>query len=293
MSIRFDNRSGGRPGRGRRGPDPLVLWAVAAGGVVVVWMVLIFALGVGGETGVPEEVAQSRQQEGSPTESGGGEDLVDEEGAAISSHPPGSEPGYATPENPEEFRREESARDREDQDEAPLPEGGAANEPASYDPLGISGQEVPLTPADEDRVRAAAAQFVTAAYGYTGEDGEESERGYLAGVSDHALTPEFYASPGAREVKRYAELVRESGTRSAARLERFEIEDVVPEEQAEDGYTQQRVTGYAYFRTADEYNRYGEIEGEERSYRQRLTLERYRAVFKVYSAEQIEEVRGS
>jgi hypothetical protein len=291
MSIRFDNRSGDRPPRGRRRPDPLVFWAVAAGGVIVVWMVLIFAVGVGGETGVPEEVAQSGQQEGFLTESGGKEGLVDEEGTAISSHPLGSEPDYAAPENPEEVRREESVRDRENQGEASLPEGGAANEPASYDPLGISEQDIPLTPADEERVRAAAAQFVTAAYGYTGEAGEEGEREYLAGISDHALTPEFYASPGAREVERYAGLVRESGTRSAAKLERFEIEEVVPEERVEDGYTQQRVTGYAYFRTADEYNRYGEIEGEERSYRQRLTLERYRTVFKVYSAEEIEEVR--
>jgi hypothetical protein len=148
-----------------------------------------------------------------------------------------------------------------------------------------------LLPADKDRARAAVSQFVTAAYGYTGGPGEEGVREYISGVSDHALTPEFYSSPGAEEVKRFDELVRSSGTESAALLDLFDIREVIPERRDEDGYTQQRVVGYAYFRTADEYNRYGEIEGNEKRYRQRLTLERYRAVFKVYAADEIEEVR--
>lgn len=296
MSIRFDNRSPeGRNGRGRRASGSLVFWAVVAIGVVLVWTVGVFAFGVGGSgSNAVKDIVSGGQKESGREQTeplrGMGEAPVADEGIPVSNRPvdPGQE--YAAPEDPDRLERSENGGGGTAVGEEALPEGGASHEPGGYDPLGVSGQEIPLLPADKDRVRATASQFITAAYGYTGGPGEDGAREYISGVSDHSLTPEFYASPGADEIKRYEELVRNSGTESAALLDLFEIQEVVPERREDAEYTQQRVVGYAYFKTADEYNRYGEIEGGEKSYRQRLTLERYRAVFKVYAAGEIEEV---
>jgi hypothetical protein len=286
MSVRFDNRSDG--GR-RKGSGSLVVRAVLAMGAILVWTVGAFALGVGG-SGVEENASSEKMGQGgerASTVQREDEIPASEGGIPVSSRPMDSDGDHAA----ETFELLEDDGDGIEVGGGSLPEGGANHEPGGYDPLDVSGQDVPLLPADKERARAVAAQFVAAAYGYTGGPGEESVREYISGVSDHALTPEFYASPGAGEVERYGELVRSSGARSAALLDLFEIKEVIPEKRDGDGYTQQRVVGYAYFTTADEYDRYGGIEGREENYRQKLTLERYRTTFKVYAASEIEAVR--
>lgn len=297
MSIRFDNRSpDGQGGRGRRASSSLVLWAVVAIGAVLVWTVGAFALGVGGsgsnaERNISSDTPEESNREQTEPLQDMDEAPVAEEGVPVSNRPEDSGQGYAASEDGDRRGASAGIGDGTAVGGDSPPDGGVENGSGGHDPLGVSGQEVPLLPADKERARAAASQFVAAAYGYTGGPGEEDVRKYISGVSDHALTPEFYSSPGAEEVKRYEKLVRSSGTESAALLDLFDIQEVIPERRGDGEYTQQRVVGYAYFRTADEYNRYGEIEGNEKSYRQRLTLERYRAVFKVYAADEIEEVR--
>jgi hypothetical protein len=295
MSLRFEKCSGGRSDRGGRGSGSFVVWAAVAIGVILVWTVGAFALGGGDPGSNPERNAASENAKERGAESEGSlpdsEQIPTGEGnVSVSNRPKDGGRGNPTPEDAESVGTPENIGDENPHGETHLPEGGASHEPGSYDPLGVSGQDVPLLPADKERVRTAAAQFVAAAYGYTGGPGEKDVREYISGVSDHALTPELYASLGAAEFKRYEELVRSSGTKSAALLDLFDIREVVSERRDGDGYTQQRVVGYAYFTTADEYNRYGEVEGNEKSYRQKLTLERYRAVFKVYAAGEIEEV---
>ncbi len=293
MSLRFENRSDVRSGHRRLGSGAFLMWSGVVVAVILAWTVGTFALGgdpdSNAESAAPEKTEESVAERGEPPKDS--RQAPVEGGGVPVSNRPGSPGEDHVPEDAENIGERENVGDEAALGETHSPEGGVSHEAGGYDPLGVSGQEVPLLPADKDRARAAAAQFITAAYGYTGEAGEESARGYISGVSDHALTPEFYASSGASEVKRYEELVRASGTRSAAVLDLFEIREVIPEVRSADGYTQQRVVGYAYFRTANEYDRYGGIEGDEESYRQRLTLERYRAVFKVYAAGEIEEVR--
>jgi hypothetical protein len=128
-----------------------------------------------------------------------------------------------------------------------------------------------------ERVRFAAAEFVSAAYGYSGEDSDE----YNQGVGRTVVWPAFYDSVGAAEVTRYAEQVENAGTRSAAKLTRFEVEETTPE----------NATGYAYFETGEGYDpRTGDLTGARVAYRQRMTLSRIGATWKVESAGEVEEV---
>ena len=154
---------------------------------------------------------------------------------------------------------------------------GATDEPGSYDPLGTGASAGDLAPIDRERVRFAAGRFVSAAYGYSGRD----EDAYNQGVGATVVWPVFYQSPGAAEIERYAAHVGETGTKSAALLTRFEVGKTTPD----------AVEGYAYFETGAGYGRDGELTGEKVAYRQRMTLARSGAVWKVRATEKIEEVR--
>lgn len=296
MSLRIGGSGEGERRRRRR----LVFLAVGGTALVTVWVVIVLALGIGqGPSGEeqPQVTAdaeqtteasregRSREQE-APTDgtgadeedTGAGDHEGHAEGEALSNHD--EEKDVATPEDPERFMREEQRRDEAAQGGPRPPEGGATHEPHAYDPLGIEEQEVPLTPTGKSRVEAAASNFVTAAYGYTGEKG--SGREYLSGVNQWALSPEFHTSEGAEEVDRYQRSVEESGTKSAARMSRWDVGEAGEDE----------IRGTVYFETADAYDgRTAELVGEKKTYRQELTLVRYRAVFKVQSAGKVQEVR--
>lgn len=157
------------------------------------------------------------------------------------------------------------------------PPEGATNEPGSYDPLGTGASAGDLAPIDRERVRFAAARFVSAAYGYSGRDKDA----YNQGVGATVVWPVFYESPGAAEIERYAAQVGTTGTESAALLTRFEVGKTTPD----------TAEGYAYFETGAGYGRDGELTGEKVAYRQRMTLARSGAVWKVRATENIEEVR--
>lgn len=153
---------------------------------------------------------------------------------------------------------------------------GAAHEPGSYDPLGTGASSRDLSETDRERVRFVAAEFVSAAYGYSGRD----EDVYNQGVGETVVWPIFYESEGAAEVRRYAEQVGRTGTRSAAELTRFEIEEATPELAA----------GYAYFETGEGRDpRTGELTGERLAYRQQMTLARSGVSWKVKAAGEVEE----
>lgn len=154
---------------------------------------------------------------------------------------------------------------------------GAGGEPGSYDPLGTGAFAVDLAPIDRKRVRFAAARFVSAAYGYSGRD----EDAYNQGVGATVVWPVFYESPGTTEIERYAAQVGDTGTKSAALLTRFEVRKTRLD----------TAEGYAYFETGAGYGSNCGLTGEELAYRQRMTLARSGAVWKVRATEKIEEVR--
>jgi hypothetical protein len=180
------------------------------------------------------------------------------------------------------------ATSEEEEETTPEVPSGAAPEPRDRSKEAASGPGLQDTsgtgvPVDDhaetegERVRFAAAEFVSAAYGYSGEDPDA----YNQGVGRTVVWPAFFDSAGAAEVTRYAEQVKNAGTRSAARLTRFEAEETTPE----------NATGYAYFETGEGYDpRTGDLTGTRIAYRQRMTLSRIGETWKVESAGEVEEV---
>ena len=81
-------------------------------------------------------------------------------------------------------------------------------------------------------------------------------------------------------MENYAEQVKESGTKSGAVLAEFETLEI----------TEDRATAYAYFETGSGYADDGTLKGETQAYRQKMTLVRTGATWKVWAVENIEEV---
>lgn len=152
--------------------------------------------------------------------------------------------------------------------------GGSSGD--SYDPLGRGASPGDLTKVDQERARFAAAQFVTAAYGYSGSDKDA----YNQGVGDTVVWPGFYQSEGSKEIEHYASQVGRSGTKSAAKLTRLQVRQTSP-------YS---ASGYAYFETGAGYGADGNLTGERRAYRQHVTLQRAGAAWSVKATGPIQEV---
>lgn len=278
MSLRIQRPSS--RGQSSNNRSRLITYSVIVGALLVVWTLGVLAIGLGSGGSGPDKRGGSASAPGHHHSQGGDQQVQPPKHPKTILESDQGQKDYVTPEHPQQFAKKEQKRDRKAQGLPPVPSGGATDEPSGYDPLGIKHQKVPLTPADKSRVEGAASEFVTAAYGYSGPKGSSKE--YLAGVEEAVITPGFYSSEGAAEVKRYSELVDKSGTQSAAKMSSFDILK---------GATKDTLEGYAYFDTADTYNRYGEIEGHKTSYRQKLTVVRYGATFKVKSAGAVQEVR--
>jgi hypothetical protein len=94
----------------------------------------------------------------------------------------------------------------------------------AVDPLGIEDEQVER--GVENGARLAATNFITYAYGYTGDDKAK----YLGAVKRAVLDPEFFQSPGGRTVQQTAALIDERGSiKNAARIEAFRVVKVDPE----------------------------------------------------------------
>lgn len=130
--------------------------------------------------------------------------------------------------------------------------------------------------ADEDRAKAAADRYITAAYGYTGDSGKE----YREHISRAADKETLYRSPGGERVQGYARSAEKDGITAAAVMESFEI----------DSTEGQKVEGTAYFRVGREYDRYAEIKGESTPFAVDLTLTPVRSTYEVSSASAEQEV---
>jgi hypothetical protein len=232
--------------RGR--PRLAVLLALVVVAAVVVWVSVILALG--GE----EPSAASGEDRGRPIP---GERTVEATQGARSSEGSRIEGRYVK-EGEDSSSEESGHRDP--------PEGGARWEPP-HDPLGTGAEPGDLSETEKGRVQQAARSFVTCAYGYSGGDRSR----YVSAVNRVVKAPEFYDTPGGREINAYAESVENGGTRSTAALQAFEVREQSTEE----------VEGVARF----------SMEGSEGSgtFEQDLRLTRWGAIWKVESAGEVRE----
>jgi hypothetical protein len=202
----------------------------------------------------------------------GGPEAVPDENASAGDAPSDAQaPGDGSPPGAEPPAPAPSSGGSHDHPE------GATNEPGSYDPLGTGATAGDLAGVDRERVEFAAKRFVSAAYGYSGDD----EDAYNQAVGQTVAWPVFYDSEGSEEIERYAKQVEETGTKSGALLTRFEALETSPDS----------VEGYAYFETGSGYGPNGGLTGEKLGYRQHMTLRRSGAAWKVEATEKIEETR--
>ena len=264
----------------RRGPSGRRKVLVVSGVLFVLllaWSYAILSYGGGGESGgsAPPEArtvpSGNGASEATGSAPGTGREAVPDDTAyvedGIGGQPDGDGAGGARPEqDPAAGAADPSRTGAED----------GSSEPEDYrpDPLG-TGAAGDLAPTDEERVRFAAARFVTAAYGYSGDD----EDAYNQGVGATVAWPAFYQSPGSEEIERYAARVGEGGTRSAALLSRFEF--------TKSGGAM--ASGYAYFETGEGYGPDGGLTGRKLSYRQKMTLVRSGGAWVVKHTDEIEE----
>ncbi len=238
---RFGRR---RPARGSRAFGMLV---AVAGALLVAWVLGIALLG-----GNEETAAQDAPTGGQSTPTTAPEPTTVEPTAPQQNAPPVQGEPVSRPQG-------ETGR------EGTTPEEGAAHEPAGHDPLGTGADPDDLTETDKGRVEAAARNFVTSAYGYTGRDDSE----YRTQLNRFIFPWSFYESPGARYVKEYRQRIRTGGTESTATLERFELAEG----------SQKAVKGVAYFRVEDSSG--------TRQASQELELEPFDPVWRVKSAGEI------
>lgn len=264
--------------RGRR--KPLIIGGVVLA-LIVVWSYFVLSYG-GGE--------QAR----SAAPQGGGATAEQTMASAVP-----DDPAYAEGESTNGFDRTPSGEDNTEaqsskgagseaggaapsttangQEPSPQEEPvGAANEPGGYDPLGTGASQGDLAPIDEKRLRFAAARYISAAYGYSGNDKDA----YNQGVGATVVWPDFFDSKGSSETERYAKQVEENGTKSGAVLTEFE-----PVEVSADW-----ATAHAYFETGSGYTKDRGLSGQKQAYWQKMVFARTGATWKVLAVENIEEV---
>lgn len=207
---RFGRR---RPASGSRAVGMLV---AVAGALLGAWVLAFALLGTGEDTGA----------EGAPTNAS----------APTTPEVTTAEP-ESVPDAPPTKAEPVSRSGGEAGHEGTTPEEGAAKEPAGHDPLGTGATPDDLTETDKGRIEAAARNFVTSAYGYTGHDDSE----YATQLNRFIFPWSFYTSPGAGYVKEYRQRIRTGGTESTATLESFELEQG----------DRKTAKGVAYFRVED------------------------------------------
>lgn len=250
---------GGFDGRG----GPKRRRATIIGGVLLLllvgWSYAVLSYDGGGEDGGEKPAAEA--QAGQTAAASSTPETT--RGGGVTGSVPGSTAAATTPERPSS------------DDEVRKTPGEAGGSTAPPDPLGTGVSADDLPEIDQERARFAAARFVSAAYGYSGDDKDT----YNQGVGQTVVWPAFYDSAGAGEIESYAAQVEESGTQSAAKLTGFEAEETSPKS----------VEGYARFETAEGYDANGELTGERVAYRQHMTISRSGAMWRVQAVEPIEE----
>lgn len=176
----------------------------------------------------------------------------------------------------------QSSHDDGEQAYVQAPENGESNptpayenQPGSYDPLGRNADSGGLTGTEKERVRFAASNYVTYAYGYTGDDIAE----YREGLFGTMLEGEFQKSPGRADIQAVEDDIKDGGIQSAAVLDEFDIKEPGQDE----------IKGVAYFTVGDGYDG-GGVSGDTTSYAQPLNLQAVENGWTVVAADELREV---
>ena len=171
----------------------------------------------------------------------------------------------------------------EGSDQGPGP-NGAEGEPGGYDPLGKDTDGPLLSETQLERAELAVSNYVTAVYGYSGDDFNE----YQKQVGEAVVFPGFFSSPGAEHVREVQRQIEGSpdGVTNGAVLKGFTAER----------QTEERIEGVAYFDVGDgvAFSKTAasgvELQGEVTSYAQPVNLQLYGPQWRVTEAGQRQEV---
>lgn len=179
--------------------------------------------GSGGDAGQQARQDSAEQQAPDPSApSAPGADAVKSPGAGDTAEPSGD-----TSDKPESGQKPQNGQpvSRQKGERPPASAGQSPEESyEAVDPLGVEDEQVER--GVENGARLAATNFITYAYGYTGDDKAK----YLAAVKRAVLDPEFFQSPGGRGVQQTAALIDERGSiKNSARIEAFRVVRVDPE----------------------------------------------------------------
>lgn len=247
-----------REGRGNSNKLGIIILAGAA--LIAIWLLALIFLGGGsedsGDTGAGG-FGETTGEQSTPED-----EVTDDDSGSPEEDPPAEGAG-------------QTDQTTEPEPPPPLP-GGVEDEPGGHDPLGLGASAADLSDTARQRVELTAADFVLYAYGYSGDDEQE----YLSYLNEVVLSPEFYSSPGAEEIRAVRGEIESGGTEGTAVLDEFEI--------AQEG--EQEVRGVAYFTLGDSFGDEGELSGETRSYGQPLNLVAWGEGYKVQAADSREEI---
>lgn len=149
--------------------------------------------------------------------------------------------------------------------------GDAAGDKAASDPADEQATPPSETTdsgaqqAREQEAKDVAGEFVEAVYGYSGDSEEE----YRQGVMEHSQSYDLLSSPGAEEIRNYAEHAGEAGLSRAAWLTGFEVRRASDEQ----------ITASVEFAAGEGAG--ARITGERTTYRQQLSLRPHKDTYKV------------
>lgn len=266
--MRSSHRS--RSGRGRRGPVYFLL-AFAALWILLIGAGLYWGGGseeangeAGGSRGANESVESGGSDSGSFADRNSDPpEARDEAGDSGDAATPAQ-----NPDNTQDVSRNEEQKPGGSGTR--LPRQSSDGEPV-YDPLGKGEGRSSLSQTDLERAELAAFRFVDAAYDFEGE-GPSKRLDYLGDVGETVDAPDFWESPGSEVPATVAARIAEYGVENDAAFQSFEVEDTSSE----------RVMGTATF-TLDEG-------AGRKTYKQRLTLSRWAAVWRVLYAKSLQEV---
>ncbi|QIN85329.1 hypothetical protein GBA63_21665 (plasmid) [Rubrobacter tropicus] len=284
-----------RPGSAPRRSKSWILLVFLALLLIVGYALAVAWIGGGraGEAGQGNSPAaeQGRADAKGGGQGGGGEGAADErrgegDGRDLPLTAPGDDDrGEPNPDGAatHEHEKDVFVYEPEGSDRGPGP-GGAEGEPGAHDPLGRGTDGPVLSETQLERAELAVSNYVTAVYGYTGDDFNE----YQKKVGEAVVFPGFFSTPGAEHVREVQRQIEQSpdGVTNGAVLNGFTAEE----------QTDEQIKGVAYFEVGDEIAfsetaaRGVELRGETTRYAQPVNLQLYGPQWRVTAAGQRQEV---
>lgn len=227
-----------------------------------------------------DETAEQRSTGTNDTEDSSGNE---EENASDQGADTGSQEQVQQPDSEDSGQgsRDDSEASQEDGNQAP-DDTGPASQPASaqgdYGSLDEDSDPREQIGQDRETPEAAAADYIIATFGYTGDDVIE----YREGVNDTIVYESFARSKGANIANDLAEVVEEGGANSAASLVDLDIRD----------QSESTVDANATFEMGGSYTESGEVTNDVDRSQQRIQLRKDNSVWKVSGAQETNRIEN-